>query len=100
LYVNLISSNNTYATVSGNIAGHPLQDKHTNAVVDVKPEEAELTLEVIDELLDHYSVQEPKTKETTERIHAKYDATKKHSKDVAFANPPNALSEANRSNKL
>ena len=62
----------------GNLGAHPLQDKHTNAIVDVKPEEAELTLEIIDELLDHYYVQEPKTKKTIERIHTKYDATKKH----------------------
>jgi len=62
----------------GNLAAHPLQDKHTNAIVDVKPEEAELTLEIIDELLDHYYVQVPKTKKTIEGISTKYGATKRH----------------------
>jgi hypothetical protein len=61
----------------GNLAAHPLQDKYTNAIVEVKREEAELTLEIINELLDHYYVQVPKTKKTIEKIHEKYNATKK-----------------------
>jgi hypothetical protein len=62
----------------GNLAAHPLQDKHTNAIVDVEPEEAELTLDIINELLDYYYVQVPKTRKTIEAISTKYDATKKH----------------------
>jgi hypothetical protein len=61
----------------GNLGAHPLQDKHTNLVVNVDPEEAQLTLNIINDLLDYYYVQVPKTKAILEGIGKKINATKR-----------------------
>lgn len=47
--------------VVGNLAAHPTQDGMTGLIVPVDPEEAKLTLRVIDKLLDYYYVQEPES---------------------------------------
>lgn len=41
----------------GNFATHPIKSSSTGEVVPVDPDEAELTLDVLDSLFDHYFVQ-------------------------------------------
>lgn len=50
----------------GNLAAHPLKDKHTGEIVDVEPGEAEWLLEVLEQLYDHYFVK-PKVLEERKR---------------------------------
>lgn len=45
----------------GNFAAHPIKDTNTGQIVDVEPGEAEWTLEVLEELLLFYFVEEPKS---------------------------------------
>jgi Domain of unknown function (DUF4145) len=40
----------------GNFAAHPTKSTNTGEVVDVEPGEAEATLDLVEELLDHYIV--------------------------------------------
>jgi hypothetical protein len=47
--------------VVGNFAAHPIKDTNTGEIVDVEPGEAEWTLNVLEELLVFYFVQEPKS---------------------------------------
>lgn len=50
--------------VAGNLAAHPTQDDMTGLIVPVDPNEAQLTLRVIDRLLDYYYVQVPDSAKT------------------------------------
>lgn len=44
--------------VIGNFAAHPMKDTNTNMIVEVEPGEAEWTLQVLEDLLIFYFVQE------------------------------------------
>ncbi len=55
----------------GNFAAHPLKSQQTGLIVDVKPLEAEWTLNVLEELFDFYYVQPAKQKQQREALDAK-----------------------------
>jgi len=60
--------------VVGNFAAHPIKDINTGEIVEVEPGEAEWTLNVLEDLLLFYYVQEPKSA-------ARRDALNKKLKD-------------------
>jgi len=57
--------------VMGNFAAHPLKSTHTNAIVEVEPEEAEWLLDTLEALFDFYIVQPARTKEKRDKINQK-----------------------------
>jgi hypothetical protein len=65
----------------GNIAAHSLKSKSTGSIIDVEPGEAELSITVLEGLLDFYYILPAKQKERLSKIDAKYaDADKKPKK--------------------
>jgi len=61
----------------GNYAAHPTKTKDTGIIVDVEPDEAELSLEVIEQLFDFYYVQPARSSRTRAKINEKLAASGK-----------------------
>jgi hypothetical protein len=55
----------------GNIAAHPIKSKTTGVIVDVEPGEAELTIQVLEELFDWYFVRPVRRAEQRSAINQK-----------------------------
>jgi len=55
----------------GNIAAHPMQSQSTGEIVEVEPHEAELLLEVLEQLFDLYFVKPAETQKRLDAINAK-----------------------------
>ena len=62
----------------GNFAAHPRKDTNSGEIFDVEPEEAELTLKVLEDLFDHYYVKPATTQILLDSLNRKLlDAGKK-----------------------
>ncbi|MGA2522602.1 MAG: DUF4145 domain-containing protein [Candidatus Bathyarchaeia archaeon] len=61
----------------GNFAAHPLKSKDTGLIVDVEPEEAEWTLEVLEGLFDFFYVQPVRAKAKQDKLNAKLASLRK-----------------------
>lgn len=55
----------------GNYAVHPIKSKSTGTIVDVEPEEANWTLDVLEDLFDYYYVMPKKAEERRNKLNAK-----------------------------
>lgn len=55
----------------GNYAAHPMKHKSTGFIVDVEPEEASWTLDVLEELFEYYYVQPKRAEEKRKKLEAK-----------------------------
>jgi hypothetical protein len=55
----------------GNYAAHPMKVKSTGVIVDVEPEEANWTLDVLEELFDYYYVTPKRTEERRKKLNEK-----------------------------
>jgi len=55
----------------GNFAAHPIKHQSTGLIVDVEPEEASWTLDVLEELFEYYYVQPKRAEEKRKRLEAK-----------------------------
>jgi len=55
----------------GNFAAHPTKDTNTGQIVEVEPGEAEWTLEVLEELLSFYFVQQSKSQARRDALNQK-----------------------------
>ena len=64
----------------GNIAAHSLKSKSTGSIVDVESGEAELSISVLEGLLDFYYILPEKQKERITMIDKKYEDTDKKPK--------------------
>ncbi len=63
----------------GNFAAHPIKDTNTGQIVEVEPGEAEWTLEVLDELLHFYFVDEPRSQARRRALNRKLKGAGKQS---------------------
>lgn len=63
--------------VIGNFAAHPMKSDATGQIVDVEPEEAELNLDVLDELFDHFYVKPARNRRIKEDLNEKLRQTNK-----------------------
>ena len=61
----------------GNFAAHSTKDANTGEIVQVEPGEAEYTLEVLAELLDHYFVRSKRRADRRAKVQAMKDASGK-----------------------
>lgn len=61
----------------GNFAAHPIKSTHTGEIIDVEPGEAELLLDVLEEVFDFYFVKPAETKKKRDAINAKLAAAGK-----------------------
>jgi hypothetical protein len=61
----------------GNIAAHTLKSKSSGLIVDIEPREAELSIGVIEGLLDFYYILPEKQKERINNVNQKYTDTEK-----------------------
>ena len=66
-----LAENLDYIRVVGNFAAHPIKSKNTGMIVDVEPEEASWTLDVLEMLFDFYYVRPKIAKEKRERLEQK-----------------------------
>jgi hypothetical protein len=55
----------------GNYAAHPMKVKSTGVIVDVEPEEANWTLDVLEELFDYYYVMPKRAEERRKKLNEK-----------------------------
>ena len=55
----------------GNFAAHPIKYEKSNTIVDVEPEEANWTLEVLEDLFDYFYVQPKRAEERRKRLEEK-----------------------------
>lgn len=62
---------------AGNFAAHPAKSEATGLIVDVEPEEAEFTLEVLEQLFEHYYTQPGKAQAIRDRLNEKRQQTGK-----------------------
>jgi hypothetical protein len=62
----------------GNFAAHPLKDVSTDKIVDVDPDEAEWTLDVVASLFDFYYVQPVRAQLRKQRLNQKRQSVGKH----------------------
>jgi hypothetical protein len=66
-----IAENLDVVRVIGNYATHPIKYKSTGLVVDVEPEEASWTLDVLEDLFEYYYVQPKRAAEKRKKLEAK-----------------------------
>ena len=66
----------------GNVAAHPTKDKNTGNIVPVEPGEADLCLDVIESLFDHYFVRPARLKRQQQAFQQKLANAKKSSGDT------------------
>jgi ssDNA-binding Zn-finger/Zn-ribbon topoisomerase 1 len=66
-----IAENLDAVRVIGNFAAHPIKSKQTGLIVDVEPEEANWTLDVLEELFEYFYVQPKKAEEKRKRLEEK-----------------------------
>jgi hypothetical protein len=66
-----IGENLDAVRVIGNFATHPIKSKQTGLIVDVEPEEASWTLDVLEELFEYFYVQPKKAEEKRKRLEEK-----------------------------
>jgi hypothetical protein len=66
-----IAENLDAIRVIGNYAAHPIKYKSTGLVVDVEPEEAGWTLDVLEDLFEYYYVQPKRAAEKRKKLEAK-----------------------------
>lgn len=59
----------------GNIAAHSLKSKSTGSIVEVEPDEAELSITLLEGLIDFYYILPEKQKERILKINDKYEDT-------------------------
>jgi hypothetical protein len=68
-----IGENLDVIRVIGNYAMHPIKCKSTGQIVDVEPEEASWTLDVLEDLFEHYYVQPKKAEEKLRKLEVKLE---------------------------
>lgn len=61
----------------GNFATHPIKDDHTGEIVDVEPGESEWTIELLEELLHFYFVDEHRSRSRRDALNKKLKAAGK-----------------------
>jgi len=66
-----IAENLDAIRVIGNYAAHPTKHKHTGMIADVEPEEASWTLDVLEDLFEHYYVQPKIAEKKRKKLDAK-----------------------------
>ena len=64
--------------IVGNFAAHPVKDTNTGQIVEVEPGEAEWTLEVLEELLLFYFVEQSRSRARRDALNKKLKAAGKH----------------------
>ena len=55
----------------GNYAAHPMKVQSTGTIIDVEPEEANWTLDVLEELFDYYYVMPKRAEEKRKKLDKK-----------------------------
>jgi len=66
-----ITENLDYVRVIGNFAAHPIKSEQTGLIVDVEPEEASWTLDVLEELFEYFYVQPKRAEEKRKKLDEK-----------------------------
>jgi len=66
-----IAENLDAVRVIGNFAAHPIKCKETGSIVDVEPEEASWTLDVLEELFEYFYVQPKRAEEKRRKLEEK-----------------------------
>lgn len=69
-----IAENLDAIRVIGNYAAHPMKHKSTGLIVDVEPEEASWTLDVLEDLFEYYYVQPKRAEEKRKKLEKKLEA--------------------------
>jgi len=72
-----IGENLDAVRVIGNFAAHPMKYKETGLIVGVEPEEANWTLDVLEELFEYFYVQPKKAEEKRKKLEEKLKALRK-----------------------
>jgi hypothetical protein len=62
----------------GNFAAHPLKSQHSGEIMDVEPNEADWTLDVLEELFDFYFVRPAQRQKKRDALNQKLAAAGKH----------------------
>ncbi len=68
---NYISKHLDAIRAIGNISAHPTKSKETGDILDVAPDEAQLLLDVLEQLINLFYIQQKKSKEITDRVNKK-----------------------------
>lgn len=58
----------------GNYSAHPMKEESTGTIVDVEPEEANWTLDVIEDLFEHYYVMPKRAEERRIKLDEKLES--------------------------